>query len=97
MFRLEGHIKRFVGLSTDQKPSVGTQSDGATLTTADLPPGSSFLETDTGRIYRFSGVDWSHYEPLDEQTATLDAILRQSVATHRLLAAAFDLQPDAFY
>lgn len=98
MFRLEGTIKRFIGLSTDKKPRPGhVGEDGIALSSGDVPAGSSFLETDTGRICRFDGLDWVLHVPLDEQAATLDAILKQSAATHRLLAAAFDLEPDAFY
>lgn len=44
--RLEATIKRFIGSSTDEKP------------TAEVTPGSSFLETNTGVIYRFDGRVW---------------------------------------
>ena len=63
--------KRFTGLSTDQKPYVGqedlrtaTAADGAVvasihvLTGADVPGGSEFLETDTGRTFRWNGSTW---------------------------------------
>lgn len=61
--RLESTIRRYVGLSTDRKPFVGVNlPDGAgvsaTLTALDLPPGSSFLETDTGAIWRWNGMTW---------------------------------------
>jgi len=46
MVRLEGTIKRFIGSSTDEKP------------TADIPSGSSFLEADTGNIWRYDGRLW---------------------------------------
>ncbi len=39
----------YVGLSTDQKPSVST-----------IPSGSKFLETDTSRVYIASESGWSH-------------------------------------
>jgi hypothetical protein len=54
--RLESSIRRWIGLSTDEKPSLGLNADGTTVTAQDLTPGSSFLETDTGRIYRWDGV-----------------------------------------
>mgnify|MGYP001578129600 CR=1 FL=1 len=53
--KLEGTIRRYIGLSTDAKPVLGYQSDGSTITALDMPAGSSFLETDTGRIYRWDG------------------------------------------
>lgn len=57
--KLEGSIRRYIGLSTDEKPSVGAQLDGRTVTAGDLPAGSSFLETDTGRIARWDGTTWT--------------------------------------
>lgn len=59
MANLEGSIKRFIGLSSDTKPSLGSQVDGSTTLTTDLPPGSSFLETDTGNIWRWDGNEWT--------------------------------------
>ena len=50
---LERTTKRFIGLSTDDKPT------GA-------PPGSSFLENDTGRVFRYDGHEWRNYQPADE-------------------------------
>lgn len=45
--RLEGTIKRFIGTSTDEKP------------TTDVPPGSSFLESNTGVVSRYDGTVWT--------------------------------------
>ena len=73
--KLEGTIKRFIGLSTDTKPSVGLNLDGLTLTALDLPPGSSFLETDTGRIWRYNSLEWVIHVPENEQAEYLQAIL----------------------
>ena len=58
--RLESRVHRYIGLSTDAKPQPGqidldTQSE--TLEN-DIPVGSSFLEEDTARIYRWDGNDW---------------------------------------
>ncbi|MDO8631175.1 MAG: hypothetical protein Q7R41_11845 [Phycisphaerales bacterium] len=62
--KLEGTIKRFIGLSSDRKPTIGANprddaGEVLTLTATDLPAGSSFLETDTGTIWRWNGSTWS--------------------------------------
>ena len=75
--RLEGTIKRWVGLSSDVKPALGLQADGSTITSADLPAGSSFMESDTGRIYRWDGASWTVSLPVDEQLYVLEAILSE--------------------
>ena len=65
---LETTIKRFIGHSSDPKPTVGRQLDNwktqpddlATITNArDLPAGSTFFEEDTGDIWRWNGVSWT--------------------------------------
>ena len=48
--RLEGSIQRWIGLSDDIKPKL---SDGP------IPLGSSYLESDTGLILRWTGEAWS--------------------------------------
>ena len=58
--KLEGTIRRFIGASTDAKPKPGSFFDGRTLEAADVTAGSSFLETDTGRIYRWDGESWAY-------------------------------------
>lgn len=50
MVKLEGSIKRFIGLSSDTKPERWED--------ANTPAGSSFLEADTGRVYRWTGSEW---------------------------------------
>lgn len=56
---LEGSIKRYIGLSSDAKPEIGDREvDGEELTRANLPAGSSFLEADTGVVYRWNGSEW---------------------------------------
>lgn len=76
--RLEATIKRYIGHSTDTRPRPGvSQPDGTTLKIADLPPGSSFLEEDTGRVFRWDGTFWAA-APVDEtQVELLAAILRE--------------------
>lgn len=75
--RLEGPIRRYIGLSTDDKPVLGLQFDGSTIAASDLPSASSFLETDTGLIYRWNGADtWTLAAAgTDEQLSVLQAIL----------------------
>lgn len=86
--RLEGTVRRYIGLSTDEKPVPGVQIDGTTIAETDFPAGSSFLESDTGSIYRWDadprGGHWWLPEPgsataasADEQLYLLQAILRE--------------------
>ncbi len=82
---LEGSTRRFIGLSTDSKPVPGGHFDNTTLTAGDITPGSSFLEADTGRIFRWDGSKWqARPEPkvADTGLQTLDVnalILRELV------------------
>ena len=83
--RLEGSIRRWVGLSTDTKPAPGqTGFDPATNTSApivanDVPAGSTFLEENTGLIYRWNGVDTWSRAPAEEseQLYVLEALLAE--------------------
>ena len=83
MVRLESNTRRWTGLSTDTKPFPGMREriteDGTyrTLEVSELPAGSSFLESDTGRIYRWTGAGWSLFVPEDEQLHVLQVIARQ--------------------
>ena len=72
--KLEGSIKRYIGLSSDPKPFLGFQQDGTTTTDYDLPPGSSFLESDTGYLYRWTGTAWSRPGGEDSHLALLELI-----------------------
>ncbi len=62
---LEGPTNRYIGLSTDEKPGPAEA-----LAPLDLPPGSSFLEADTGQIWRFDGRTWQH-APREDRVAEL--------------------------
>ena len=75
--KLEGPIRRYIGLSTDDKPRLGAQFDGSTIAASDLPAASSFMETDTGLIYRWNGADaWVlAAAEADEQLYVLQAML----------------------
>lgn len=80
--RLEGTIKRWIGESTDTKPTEG------------VPPGSNFLETDTGRIYRWDSSIWTVYVPADSQVVVLDAIHLELMRTRIMLERALGIDTD---
>lgn len=66
MTRLETATQRYIGLSSDEKP------------TSNVPAGSSFFESDTFRIARWDGYRWA-YPPAegtaeDVQAAILDEL-----------------------
>ena len=65
---LERSTPRYIGSSSDTKP-VTLEGDKA------MPPGSSFLENDTGKIFRWDGFSWKHYEAVDEHLQALQLIL----------------------
>ena len=88
MVRLEGTIQRFIGTSDDTKPGVPADR------TVSVPAGSSFLEVDTGRIYRWDGLGWVHGGFQDEQSEWLSLIAQQLAVIQRQLAMAFDLDVD---
>lgn len=58
--RLEATIKRYIGLSTDIKPYPGLirLEDGVETAESDIPPGSSFLATDTNEVWHWNGLEW---------------------------------------
>lgn len=61
--RLESTIKRFIGKSTDAKPttvSQGADKQGeiTPTTNRDMPAGSTFFEEDSGNIWRWNGIEW---------------------------------------
>lgn len=83
--RLEGTIQRFIGTSQDNKPGVPADR------TMTISAGSSFLEVDTGKIYRWDGFHWNAFVPLEEQTELLALIAQQLAVLQREFAVAFDL------
>ena len=79
--RLEATIRRYIGDSSETKPRPGILlDDGTTIAEADLPPGSSFLEEDTGLVSRWTGLRWS--VPVAESTEELE-VLNQILAELR--------------
>ena len=73
--KLETSIKRFRGLSTDQKPGVFQDAIGETTQTP--PEGSTFTEIDTGRRYIFFNGAWQL------QPQTLETLLVESIDLQR--------------
>ena len=66
--KLEGTIKRFIGLSSDRKPGV----DPVPVEGESAPPaGSTFFESDTGTIYRYDQGGWQIPESQVDQTNVL--------------------------
>lgn len=86
MVILEGHIKRFVGLSTDERPRPGNQLDGSSL---QLPVGSSLLLLNridrTSVIERWDGKDWLPTGDGDVRVVGQQAVLLELAAIRELL------------
>lgn len=59
-----------VQLVTNIKKWIGTSSDVKPISTASslIPPGSTFLESDTGDMYRFDSSEWIRAE-LDKEAS----------------------------
>ena len=84
--RLEGTIRRYIGLASDLKPTPY----GDMLPEGDtLPAGSSFLESDTGRIFRWDGAVWAAAPAADDTAAYLAAILMELRQLREALTLAF--------
>ena len=60
MARLIGTINRYVGTAREIKPYIGQVQigNGYSLTAADLPIGSEFLEEETGQRFLWNGTTW---------------------------------------
>lgn len=76
---LEHSIKRYRGLSTDQKPGVFPDIAGDPLQVQ--PEGSTFTEIDTGRRFIFHSGAWT------VQPQTLEALLLESIELQREILA----------
>lgn len=48
-----------------------------TLTAADIPAGSSFLEEDTGLIWRWNGLLWAVHVPEEEAVPYLQTLITE--------------------
>ena len=83
--RLERAIERYIGDSADQKPRPGITIDDGTTVGANSPPvGSSFLEEDTGRIFRWDGLVWGASPLADERAIALLTEIRDELQNARL-------------
>ena len=71
----ETTARSFIGLSYDIKPYRGRQTDGSTVSSTDLPQGSTFLELDTGNTAVFNATDnkWD-YVPRPPREDVVDAL-----------------------
>ena len=58
--RLETTIRRYIGASTDEKPIYEDA-----VSRDPVPNGSSFLEHDTGELYRLNWPVWNKINPDD--------------------------------
>ena len=68
-------IQRWLGLSTDTKPTVGAV-------------GSTFFETDTGTMYVYNNYAWIPYSVLPETTINYNQIdLNQAAAAYSVMTA----------
>lgn len=52
--------RSYIGLSTDWKPHRGVQADGTSVSSTDLPQGSTFTELDTGFTAIYDGYEWMY-------------------------------------
>jgi len=72
---LETIIQRFIGLSTDTKPTSP-------------PIGSPFVETNTGFTYKYNGYAWLPVSFMPETTVNYNQIsLNQAAATYDVMTA----------
>ena len=79
-----GAGRGYIGTSTDWKPHRGVQQDGSTVTTTDLPVGSTFIELDTGKTAVFDGVEWQYLPrpARDDVVGKLDELLTAMKLLH---------------
>ena len=77
--RLETSIRRFIGLSTDEKPVPGVRrlEDDHLYTAADIPAGSTLLETDRGWLWHYDGERWVRAAPDTSMEVWAAAILAE--------------------
>ena len=74
-------VKKWSGLSNDAKPVVGqVRSDGYRIEAVDIPVGSTFLETDTGRMYRWTGFEWEFPTSFTSEDTWKESMLETNLA-----------------
>lgn len=94
--RLEGSIQRWIGFSSDRKPGLGVDSENVTTAPADIPVGSSFLESDTGRIFRWTGTTWVAPMPDDRVVELLTQIVDELHRQRLMQESALDVSSDDY-
>ncbi len=94
--QLEGSIKRWIGLSSDTKPGAGAQPDGSRTPYADIPVGSSFLESDTGIVWRWTGASWVSAQPDNRVVELLTQILDECKRERIIQEVALDVRSDDY-
>lgn len=97
--RIVTTTKRYIGLSSDTKPYVGVQHPWVTETPdfvqpRDIPAGSTFLESDTGRLFRYDGANWKYAWTDDGIRELLSAILNELRIHTALLEEEFGLDSE---
>jgi hypothetical protein len=85
--KLVSTFTQWVGVSSDTKPNVGIRMpDGTILTAADLQPGATFLELDTGFTSKYDGANWQRIPTDGAQVVMSVGVMVEAVqAMHRTL------------
>ena len=78
MRRLPSHTERYIGTDAERR-ALRPSTDNP------LPPGSSFLATDTGEMWRWDGGQWAQTTPDNEQLAVLEALLAEVTRLRELV------------
>lgn len=78
-FVRQSTARTYIGHSGEVKPRRGVQADGSTISTSDLPQGSTFIEIDTGYIAVYDGDlnSWTYIPkpPREDVVGKLDELL----------------------
>ncbi len=92
--RLETKIHRYVGLSSDPKPTPGEYSldISRALTAADVPVGSTFLEADTEEVWHWTGTEWRLEDTREvRELKALNGLLSELIIEFRTLRHSLEL------
>ena len=87
--QLESSIKRYRGLSTDQKPGHDIDVIGDKLQTP--PVGSTFTETDTGKRFIWTG-SW----PWTRQEQTIETILMELIEVNSQILSRLEFMSQGY-
>ena len=93
-----GNIHRYIGDSFERKPMPGEKlEDGTTIDRTgnkSIPAGSSFLEEDTGRIFRWTGQRWVA-PPVPQPDPRIDVLLDEIQALREELTTGLPVPTNA--